>query len=139
MTRILETGLETVICEIPTGQALQVVKALKLEKSGKKIRIEMNASDKMDKVVISDLELSEEEAQKVALFAPHAKVAILEKGQQLREFVVSFPKFLEKILPCPNQNCITNAEPVATYFHVFQYRQQIKLCCRFCERTFCYE
>jgi len=115
----------TVIDHIPAGKALEVLKILGI-KSGSRERVSMAMnveSKKMGKKDIVKVEgkyIGEEELNRISLIAPNATINIIKDYEILRKFKVKMPKFVEGILRCPNNNCISNdsREPVTPKFEI---------------------
>jgi len=115
----------TVIDHIPAGKALEVLKILGI-KSGSRERVSMAMnveSKKMGRKDIVKVEgkyIGEEELNRISLIAPNATINIIKDYEILRKFKVKMPKFVEGILRCPNNNCISNdsREPVTPKFEI---------------------
>ena len=46
------------------------------------------------------------------------------------------PETVDGMLSCPNSNCITATEPVETSFRVSEKEGEVRLKCKYCEKTF---
>lgn len=130
----------TVIDHIQSGQALKIINILKLDSSGKIVSAGFNFPSKTlklkDIIKIEGRELNENEANKLALLAPTATINIIRDFNLIKKFKVTIPPQIEKIVICPNPKCITNHESMETIFHTKHNNSQIKLQCRYCEKTF---
>ncbi len=129
----------TVIDHIQEGQGMKVLRILDL--LDKKIdsivsmAINVNSSiGKKDIVKIEDLELKNDELDKISLISPNATVNIIRNYEVVRKHNVELPEKAEGIVRCINTNCITNQnEPVNSEFEVVG-DDPVKLKCLYCER-----
>ena len=137
----IENG--TVIDHIPAGQGMRIVRLLKLADHKKKVTLGLNLPSKSlgykDLIKVEGREISEEEANQIALFAPKATLNIIRNFQIQKKFSVTLPDSISKILTCPNSTCITNHEPVVTCFDVSRFGQKVLLQCTYCEKGFTHD
>lgn len=128
----LENG--TVIDHIPSGQLFKVVSLLGLDKLDKSITIGNNLiSRKIGRkgiIKIADTIFKEEDLNKIALIAPNAKINIIKGYRVTEKKPVTLPDQLVGIIRCSNPKCITNNEPMQTFFHV----HESTLTCHYCEK-----
>jgi aspartate carbamoyltransferase regulatory subunit len=133
----------TVIDHIPAGQGMRIVRLLKLADHKKKVTLGLNLPSKSlgykDTIKVEGREVSEEEANQIALFAPKATLNIIRNYRIEKKFSVTLPDMICKILACPNQKCITNHESVLTRFSVSHYGQKVMLQCNYCEKGFTHD
>lgn len=134
----IESG--TVIDHIPAGQGMRIVRLLKLADHKKKVTLGLNLPSQTlgykDIIKVEGREISEEEANQIALFAPKATINIIRSYQIEKKFTVSIPAMITKFLLCPNQKCITNHESTETKFTVNHYGRKVLLQCCYCEKGF---
>lgn len=134
----IENG--TVIDHIPAGQSLKIVQLLHLTKYKKKVTVGINLPSVSlifkDLIKVEGREISEIEANQIALFAPQATINIVKEYQLIKKFTVSMPEVIEKIAKCPNARCITNHERIDTLFHITSIGNNIQLRCQYCSKTF---
>jgi len=130
----------TVIDRIPVGQAIRLISLLKLSKHPNRISIGLNLPSRTmvlkDLIKIEKLFLTETEAQEMAIFAPTATLNLIRNYHVEKKMKASLPAQVLKILTCPNSSCITHTEPVESRFYIKDDRQQIYLCCHYCEKLF---
>jgi aspartate carbamoyltransferase regulatory subunit len=89
---------------------------------------------KKDILKIEDVELSDEEASRLALVSPYATINIIVKGKVVKKFNAEAPKVVKGILSCSNPNCISNQnEPVASEFKLGPDAGH-RYVCTYCER-----
>jgi aspartate carbamoyltransferase regulatory subunit len=130
----------TVIDHIPTGQGITVLHVLGLTTPSQQITIGLHlASDRLkqkDLIKITDKLLATDEICQVGVFAPQATINIIADYQVCEKIHVQMPTQINALLLCPNPRCITHHEQVDTLFYVQQNKQQVELCCHYCERVF---
>lgn len=133
----IENG--TVIDHITAGEALNVLKILKVPTSSSRVvSILINAPSvhgRKDVVKIEGRELNVEEVDKISLIAPNATINIIRNFNVSEKDVVHIPLTIEGVVRCINPNCITNSnEPVTSRFSVNPIECKILLRCSYCER-----
>jgi len=128
----------TVIDHIPSDKLFQVVSILHLDTCVNQITIGNNLDSgimgKKGIVKISDRAFKEDETNKIALIAPHAKINIIRDYQVVEKRPLVLPDEIREIVQCANPNCITNHQPVVTRFFVIRDENEVRLKCRYCER-----
>lgn len=133
----------TVIDHIPAGQGMRIVRLLKLADHKKKVTLGLNLSSRSlgykDIIKVEAREVTEEEANQIALFAPKATINIIRGYQITKKFSVTLPEAIAKILTCPNSQCITNHELIPTHFLVSRYGSKVMLQCNYCEKGFAHD
>lgn len=132
----LENG--TVIDHIPTSALFKVVDLLGLAKLNVGITIGNNLDSKgMGKkgiIKIADIYFPEAMLNRIAVIAPNAKINIIKDFNIKEKYKVSLPDHLVDVIKCNNPKCITNNEPMKTYFEVLN-PETLTFKCRYCERT----
>lgn len=131
----------TVIDHIACGQALNVMKILKVNDSNidSSVSIGMHVvSNKEEKwkdiIKIEDRELDSKMVDKIALIAPDATIAIIRDYYVAEKFQVRLEDHVVGLAKCSNPNCITNrGEPVTPEFTVMG-RHPPQLRCCYCDR-----
>jgi aspartate carbamoyltransferase regulatory subunit len=130
----------TVIDHINAGQALKIISILKLNSNDNIVTVGLNFPSKAlkykDLIKVEGRELNPDEANRVAILAPQATINIIRNFEVVKKFKVQIPEQVEKLITCPNPKCITNNEAMKTIFYVSASGQQVKLKCRYCEKTF---
>ncbi len=131
----------TVIDHILPGMAFDVLRVLGLSNERSMsilINSHSNKGGKKDILKIEDVELSEDEASRVALISPHATINIIVGGNVVRKFNAEAPDVVRGILSCSNPNCISNQnEPVTTEFRLRPDAGH-RYVCTYCERDVVY-
>lgn len=130
----------TVIDHIPAGRGLTLVKLLKLFSHKGVVTIGLNFESKKltqkDIIKIEKRELTPDEVNQVAIFAPTATLNIIRQFGVVKKTRLQIPKVIKRVLRCPNPNCITNAEHVMTKFYSQIEKKKLLLSCHYCEKTF---
>ncbi|CAK8742181.1 Aspartate carbamoyltransferase regulatory chain [Sodalis praecaptivus] len=80
--------------------------------------------------------MTEEQANQLAIYAPHATVNRIDNYDVVRKQTLQLPERIDGVLTCPNSNCISRSEPVASGFRVKVRGQQVHLQCKHCEKEF---
>ncbi|HZH72377.1 MAG TPA: aspartate carbamoyltransferase regulatory subunit [Mariniphaga sp.] len=127
----------TVIDHIPAQYLFKVIKILGLDKIENQITFGTNLeSEKLGSkaiIKVSDKFFEENEINKIALIAPHAKLNIIRDYEVVEKKVVEIPDEIEGIVKCFNPKCITNHETIVTRFKVVE-TSPIVLRCNYCEK-----
>ena len=128
----------TVIDHIPAGQALNVLRILRVRgNEGFKVAMVMNVESrklgKKDIVKVEGRELVEEEVNRIALVAPDATINTIDDFRVKRKTKVRLPERIKGIVRCTNPNCVSNKprEPLLPSFRV-SARTPPLLTCEYC-------
>ncbi len=128
----------TVIDHIPANKLFKVFALLDLQNCKETITVGNNLNSetigKKGIIKISDRIFSQDEANKISLIAPKAKINIIKEYEVVEKRLLSLPDEVREIVQCMNPACITNHQPVATYFHVITEDHETRLKCHYCER-----
>lgn len=131
----LENG--TVIDHIPSEKLFTVVSLLGLQEMSNNITIGFNlASKKLGKkgiIKVADRFFTDDEINRIAVVAPNVKLNIIRNYEVVEKREVILPDELCGIVKCANPKCITNNEPMQTYFHVVDKEGGL-LKCHYCEK-----
>ena len=131
----LENG--TVIDHIPSDKLFTVVSLLEMENMENNITIGNNLeSKKLGKkgiIKIADRFFSPEEISRLSVVAPNIRLNIIRNYQVAEKKEVIMPDELKGIVRCNNPKCITNNEPMQTWFHVVDKNKGL-LKCHYCEK-----
>jgi len=127
----------TVIDHIPTNALFRVIKILKLEDSPNMVTFGNNLDSGLMGfkaiIKVANRFFEDEEINKIALVAPHAKLNIIRDYEVVEKRVVEIPKEIIGIVHCFNPSCITNAESILTKFEVISDKP-IAMKCFYCEK-----
>jgi aspartate carbamoyltransferase regulatory subunit len=127
----------TVIDHIPAKNLFKVITILGLDKIENQITFGTNLeSEKLGSkaiIKVSDKFFEDDEINKIALIAPHAKLNIIRDYNVTEKRVVEIPSRIKGIVRCFNPKCITNNEAITTSFAVIS-KTPISLKCHYCEK-----
>lgn len=114
----IENG--TVIDHIPTDKTYQVASLLELHNLKEPLTIGANyPSEKVGKkgiIKVSDKFFTDEEISRLSVVAPNVVLSIINNYEVVEKKTVELPSELRGIVKCNNPKCITNNEPMKTYF-----------------------
>ena len=131
----LENG--TVIDHIPSDKVFTVGSLLALQNTDGNITIGNNfESKKLGKkgiIKVADRFFTDEEVSRLSVVAPNIKLNIIRHYEVVEKKQIVMPDELKGIVKCNNPKCITNNEPMQTWFHVVDKEQGI-LKCHYCEK-----
>lgn len=130
----------TVIDHIPARVGIKVLKLFDMDKTNQRVTIGLNlpssALGAKDLLKIENVYITEDQANKLALYAPHATVNQIENYEVSRKLPLVLPKQVNNVFECPNSNCISHNEPVESSFSVIEKKEDIRLKCKYCEKVF---
>ena len=130
----LENG--TVIDHIPSDKVFTVVSLLDLQNTDGNITIGNNfESKKLGKkgiIKVADRFFTDEEVSRLSVVAPNIKLNIIRHYEVVEKKQIVMPDELKGIVKCNNPKCITNNEPMQTWFHVVDKELGI-LKCHYCD------
>lgn len=131
----LENG--TVIDHIPSDKVFTVVSLLDLQNTDGNITIGNNfESKKLGKkgiIKVANRFFTDEEVSRLSVVAPNIKLNIIRHYEVVEKKQIVMPDELKGIVKCNNPKCITNNEPMQTWFHVVDKELGI-LKCHYCEK-----
>lgn len=124
----------TVIDHIPSEKAYQVAQLLKLAELDTPVTIGYNfRSKKLGRkgiIKVEDKYFTDEEISRLSVVAPNIVLNIIKEYEVVEKKTVTTPAEIHGIVKCNNPKCITNNEPMRTYFHVANGI----LTCHYCEK-----
>lgn len=127
----------TVIDHIPAKNLFKVISILGLDVIDNQITFGTNLeSGKLGAkaiIKVSNKFFKDDEINKIALIAPHAKLNIIRDYEVIEKKVVEIPESIIGIVKCFNPKCITNNEHINTCFKVVS-TEPISLKCKYCEK-----
>lgn len=127
----------TVIDHIPAKNLFDVINILGLNRIDNQITFGTNLeSSKLGSkaiIKVTDKFFADDEINKIALIAPHAKLNIIKEYEVTEKRVVEIPDSIQGIVRCFNPKCITNAEQIVTRFKVIS-KEPVALKCFYCEK-----
>lgn len=127
----------TVIDHIPAKDLFKVINILGLDKIDTQITFGTNLeSEKYGAkaiIKISEVFFEDEELNRIALVAPHAKLNIIKNYEVVEKRIVELPDEIKGIAKCGNPKCITNNDNVIPKFVVLD-KTDVALKCHYCEK-----
>ncbi|QIZ76951.1 aspartate carbamoyltransferase regulatory subunit [Ferrimonas lipolytica] len=130
----------TVIDHIPAGMGVRILKFFQLTDNGERITVGLNlrTSDggSKDLIKVENTTFSKEQADQLALFASSATMNLINNFEVVDKYQVQLPQSIDRILQCPNSNCITQHQPAQTRFYVNHSNCTPTLKCQYCEKSF---
>jgi len=131
----IENG--TVIDHIPAEKTYQVVDLLGLRESDTPVTIGYNLpSKKIGRkgiIKITNKFFSNEEISRLSVVAPKIVLNVIKDYEVVEKKTVETPDELHGIVKCNNPKCITNNEPMQTYFNVVDKEHGV-LKCHYCDK-----
>ena len=89
-----------------------------------------------DIIKIKEVHFKEEDANRLALFAPQAVVNRIRGFEVVEKMRLTLPEAISEVFRCPNHNCASHGEPVKSRFYIATRGSDIRLKCHYCEKTF---
>ena len=130
----LENG--TVIDHIPAEKTYQVAQLLELHMLTEPVTIGFNyPSKKIGKkgiIKVTDKFFTDEEISRLSVVTPNVVLSIIKDYKVVEKKKVETPSVLRGIIHCNNPKCITNNEPMATYFLVNKLLGTVR--CHYCDK-----
>ena len=124
----------TVIDHIPADRTYQVANLLGLFELSTPVTIGINyPSQKVGNkgiIKVSDKFFTDDEISRLSVVAPNVILNIIRDYEVVEKKAVETPSKIRGIVKCNNPKCITNNEPMQTYFHVTDG----SLTCHYCEK-----
>ena len=124
----------TVIDHIPADKTYQVASLLGLFNLKTPVTIGFNyPSQKVGNkgiIKVSDKFFTDDEISRLSVVAPKVILNIICDYEVVEKKTVETPDEIHGIVKCNNPKCITNNEPMQTYFHVADNI----LTCHYCEK-----
>ncbi|NUU66898.1 aspartate carbamoyltransferase regulatory subunit [Enterobacteriaceae bacterium BIT-l23] len=133
----------TVIDHIPARVGFRLLTLFRLTETDQRITIGLNLPSgelgRKDLIKIENTFLTDEQVNQLAIYAPQATVNRIDNYEVVGKSRPALPERIENVLVCPNSNCISRNEPVATSFTVKKRQQDIALKCKYCEKEFSHQ
>ena len=111
-----------VLDHIPSDKLFKIVALLHLEELTTPVTIGNNLQSVRHKrkgiIKMADHFFSPKDVDKIALLAPEVHLNVIRDYQVVEKRKVTLPIEVRGLVRCLNPKCITNAEPMQTFFHV---------------------
>ena len=121
----------SVIDHIPAGQGIKILKLFHLLDTRQRITVGLNlpsaALGSKDLIKVENTQLTADQANQLALFAPQATVNIIEDFKVVTKHQLELPGEIVGVFACPNSNCISHREPVRSRFGVRSTQGEVRL------------
>ena len=109
-----------VLDHIPAEKLFQIVALLHLDELSTPVTIGNNLlsarQERKGIIKMAGHFVSAEEIDKIALLAPNVHLNVIRDYQVVEKRKVSLPSEIHGLVRCSNPKCITNAEPMQTFF-----------------------
>ncbi|MBE6234305.1 MAG: aspartate carbamoyltransferase regulatory subunit [Bacteroidales bacterium] len=133
----LENG--TVLDHIPAENVYKALDLLNLTDIESQITIGINLASRIHGkkgiIKIADKFFEDEELNKLALIAPKATVNIIRDFKVVEKKKLETPSEVIGIAKCRNPKCVTNHQPIRTWFKTIKKDDEISLKCHYCEKN----
>jgi len=130
----------TVIDHIPAQVGFKLLSLFRLTETDQRITIGLNLPSgeigRKDLIKIENTFLTDDQINQLALYAPHATVNRIDDYTVVAKSSPALPERIERVLICPNSNCISRSEPVYSSFAVKMRQENLYLKCKYCEKEF---
>lgn len=130
----------TVIDHIPAQIGFKLLSLFRLTETDQRITIGLNLPSgemgRKDLIKIENTFLTDDQINQLAVYAPHATVNRIDDYNVVAKIAPALPDRIERVLTCPNSNCISRTEPVCSSFAVKQRQSELHLKCKYCEKEF---
>ena len=129
----------TVIDHIPAQVGFKLLSLFRLTETDQRITIGLNLPSgelgRKDLIKIENTFLTEDQINQLAVYAPHATVNRIDDYEVVAKIAPTLPERIERVLTCPNGNCISRSEPVFSSFAVKKRDAEVLLTCKYCEKA----
>lgn len=130
----------TVIDHIPAQIGFKLLSLFRLTETDQRITIGLNLPSgemgRKDLIKIENTFLTDDQINQLAVYAPHATVNRIDNYDVVGKISPTLPDTIERVLICPNSNCISRSEPVNSSFAVKKRKDNVQLKCKYCEKEF---
>lgn len=128
----------TVIDHIPSEDLFKVIKILGIQTIKNTMTLGNNLESKSHHckgiIKISELFFEDDDINRIALVAPHAKLNIIKDYSVVEKRQVQVPDHIVGIAKCVNPKCVTNFETNVTQKFMVIDKENIALKCHYCEK-----
>ncbi|XBC43150.1 MAG: aspartate carbamoyltransferase regulatory subunit [Buchnera aphidicola (Meitanaphis flavogallis)] len=144
MNQIKKLQVEAINCgsvidHIPAQIGFKLLTLFRFTEIEQRITIGLNLPSKKlikkDLIKIENVFLTDHQINQLSIYAPHATVNYIKKYQLVEKIFPIVPKSIDKILICPNSNCVSNDIEITSSF-TFRKNNDMYLICKYCEKEF---
>lgn len=133
----LENGIN--IDHIPHGNALFIIRILRLFNSDKQVGVGLNLPSnrlgRKDLVKVADYTLTDYELSTISLFASGATLSVIKDYEVISKNTLELPKMVENLIICPNSRCVSK-QYKSKFASSIDRKNNIKVKCHYCEQEF---
>lgn len=131
----------SVIDHIPAHIGFKLLSLFRFTETKKRITIGLNLPSqklgKKDIIKIENTFLSDDQINQLAIYAPHATVNYINEYNLVGKTFPTLPKQVDRILICPNSNCVSHYNFVTSSFVLKKNKFfKMHLKCKYCEKEF---
>lgn len=127
----------TVIDHIPADKLFEVVNILDIQSMTTNVTIGYNLKSRKlgtkGLIKVADKFFTDEEVDRISLVAPNVVLNTIRDYQVVEKREVKMPEEIKGIVKCPNPKCVTNNEPMTTFFKLVDKDKGV-IKCRYCEK-----
>ncbi|XBC41604.1 MAG: aspartate carbamoyltransferase regulatory subunit [Buchnera aphidicola (Kaburagia rhusicola rhusicola)] len=144
MNQIKKLKVEAINCgsvidHIPAQIGFKLLTLFRFTEIEQRITIGLNLPSrkliKKDLIKIENIFLTDHQINQLSIYAPHATVNYINKYKLVEKIFPIVPSSIDKILVCPNSNCVSNDIEIASSF-TFKKNNDMYLICKYCEKEF---
>ncbi len=132
----LENGI--VIDHIPVDKLFTVAQMLNLNKFSEPVLIANNLDShqigKKGMIKVANRMLTSEEISRLAVVCPNIRIVIIRNYDVVEKQEVVLPDTLDGVIKCANPVCITNHEPMHSFFYLHDKAKGM-MRCKYCGKT----
>lgn len=127
----------TVIDHIPADKLFEVVNILDIPSMTTNVTIGYNLKSRKlgtkGLIKVADKFFTDEEVDRISLVAPNVVLNTIRDYQVVEKREVKMPEEIRGLVRCPNPKCVTNNEPMTTFFKLVDKERGV-IKCRYCEK-----
>ncbi|QCI17187.1 aspartate carbamoyltransferase regulatory subunit [Buchnera aphidicola (Aphis helianthi)] len=131
----------SVIDHIPSQIGFKLLSLFRFTETEKRITIGLNLPSqklgKKDIIKIENTFLSADQINQLAIYSPCATVNYIDQYNLVGKIFPTLPKKIDRILICPNSNCISHNNCITSSFlFIKKLDNNMNLKCQYCEKEF---
>ncbi|QIQ41391.1 MAG: aspartate carbamoyltransferase regulatory subunit [Buchnera aphidicola (Aphis urticata)] len=131
----------SVIDHIPSQIGFKLLSLFRFTETEKRITIGLNLPSqklgKKDIIKIENTFLSADQINQLAIYAPCATVNYIDQYNLVGKIFPKLPKKIDRVLICPNSNCITHDNFIySSFIFIKKLNNNMNLKCQYCEKEF---
>ncbi|ANF17109.1 aspartate carbamoyltransferase regulatory subunit [Buchnera aphidicola (Schlechtendalia chinensis)] len=144
MNQIKKLKVEAINCgsvidHIPSQIGFKLLTLFKFTETEQRVTIGLNLPSqklkKKDIIKIENTFLTDDQINQLSIYAPCATVNHIYNYNLIGKIFPTVPSRINKILVCPNSNCVSNDLEISSSFK-FKKNNNVYLICKYCEKEF---